>query len=327
MTASPKETQKLVANHFQEGSALAVGESLDLANLANLYREGLTPSRLVEGILRRIEARGDDHVWIHRLSRDELLATARSLEAEGPAGRPLYGVPFAIKDNIDLAGAPTTAACPLFAYLAHESATVVQRLVDAGAMPIGKTNLDQFATGLNGTRSPYGAPASALSATHVSGGSSSGSAVAVAAGLVSFSLGTDTAGSGRVPAAFNNLIGLKPTKGLVSTRGVVPACRSLDCVAIFALTADDARDVLAVAGGFDAADPFSRAADEPRRPCPQEIKGARFGVPKPSQLDYFGNAQGARLFDAMLRRIQKMGGELVEIDFAPFLETARLLYL
>lgn len=316
----------MVANHFQEGSALAVGESLDLANLANLYREGLTPSRLVEGILRRIEARGDDHVWIHRLSRDELLATARSLEAEGPAGRPLYGVPFAIKDNIDLAGAPTTAACPLFAYLAHESATVVQRLVDAGAMPIGKTNLDQFATGLNGTRSPYGAPASALSATHVSGGSSSGSAVAVAAGLVSFSLGTDTAGSGRVPAAFNNLIGLKPTKGLVSTRGVVPACRSLDCVAIFALTADDARDVLAVAGGFDAADPFSRAADEPRRPCPQEIKGARFGVPKPSQLDYFGNAQGARLFDAMLRRIQKMGGELVEIDFAPFLETARLLY-
>ncbi|HLH49725.1 MAG TPA: allophanate hydrolase [Roseiarcus sp.] len=299
---------------------------MDLANLAKLYREGLTPSALIEGILGRIDARGDDHVWIHRLSRDALMATARSLEAKGPAGMPLYGAPFAIKDNIDLAGAPTTAACPPFAYVARESATVVRRLVDAGAIPIGKTNLDQFATGLNGTRSPYGAPASALSAEHVSGGSSSGSAVAVAAGLVSFSLGTDTAGSGRVPAAFNNLVGLKPTKGLISTHGVVPACRSLDCVSIFALTADDARDVLAVAGGFDAIDPFSRASDEPRRSCPREIRGARFGVPKPRQLNYFGNAEGARLFDAMLRRIQKMGGELVEIDFAPFLETARLLY-
>jgi len=293
----------LAARYFQGGPALTVGESLDLANLAHLYREGLTPSGLVESILARIDARGGDRVWIHRLPRDELMAMARGLEAKGPAGRPLYGVPFAIKDNIDLAGVPTTAACPAFAYVPRDSATVVQRLVDAGAIPIGKTNLDQFATGLNGTRTPYGAPASALSAVYISGGSSSGSAVAVAAGLVSFSLGTDTAGSGRVPAAFNNLIGLKPTKGLISTRGVVPACRSLDCVSIFALTADDARDVLAVAGGFDAADPFSRASDEPRRPCPQEIKGARFGVPKPTQLDYFGNAEGARLFDA--RAVQR----------------------
>ena len=298
------------------------------ATLARRYQDGtLTPSRLVDDIVTRIEARGDDHVWIDRRSRDDLLASARGLEAQGLAGKPLYGVPFAIKDNIDLAGSPTTAACPEFSYVGRESAHVVQRLIDAGAIAIGKTNLDQFATGLNGTRSPYGAPASALAAERISGGSSSGSAVAVAAGLVSFSLGTDTAGSGRVPAAFNNLIGLKPTRGLLSTRGVVPACRSLDCVSIFTLTADDARDVLAVAKGFDAADPFSRREGAMAgRPCPRDVKGARFGAPRPGQLEYFGNAEGERLFGAMLRRIERLGGELVEIDFAPFLETARLLY-
>ena len=306
---------------------LTAEDSLDLANIAKRYQHGLTPTSLVENVLTRIEARGDDRVWIHRLSRDDLMLFARGLEARGPAGKPLYGVPFAIKDNIDLAGCPTTAACPAFAYVARESAPVVQRLVDAGAIPIGKTNLDQFATGLNGTRSPYGAPASAIAADHVSGGSSSGSAVAVAAGLVGFSLGTDTAGSGRVPAAFNNLVGLKPTRGLISTRGVVPACRSLDCVSIFALTADDARDVLAVAKGFDAADPFSRCeVAKAGRPSPQDVKGARFGVPRSGQLEYFGNAEGERLFAAMLRQIERLGGELVEIDFAPFLETARLLY-
>jgi allophanate hydrolase len=311
----------------RDGGPFTVEDSLDLANLAKRYlQEGLTPSRLIKQILARIDARGDDHVWIHKRSGDELMAIAHGLETHGPAGKPLYGVPFAIKDNIDLAGCVTTAACPPFAYDARESATVVQRLVNAGAIPIGKTNLDQFATGLNGTRSPYGAPGSALAPDHVSGGSSSGSAVAVAAGLVSFALGTDTAGSGRVPAAFNNLIGLKPSRGLVSTRGVVPACRSLDCVSIFALTADDALDVLAVAKGFDAADPFSRHEGAMIDPCPRTIKGARFGAPRPAQLEYFGNSEGERLFGAMLRRIERLGGELVEIDFAPFLETARLLY-
>jgi allophanate hydrolase len=319
-------------DHFpqREGGAksLAAKDSLDLTSLAELYRRGgLTPTRLIEEILTRIAARGDDHVWIHRLSPDDLLSFARGLEARGSAGMPLYGVPFAIKDNIDLAGCPTTAACPAFAYGARESATVVQRLIDAGAMPIGKTNLDQFATGLNGVRSPYGAPSSALAADYVSGGSSSGSAVAVAAGLVSFSLGTDTAGSGRVPAAFNNLVGLKPTRGLVSAQGVVPACRSLDCVSIFALTAGDAGDVLSIAKGFDPADPFSRresATAGAQRP--RDIRGVRFGVPQPGQLEYFGNAAGEALFGAMLRLIQRLGGEVVEIDFAPFLETARLLY-
>jgi allophanate hydrolase len=319
----------LAVNDFREGRGQGPLEhSLDLTSLATRYeREGLTPSRLIGEILARIEARGDDHVWIHRRSRDDLLSFARDLEAHGSVGKPLYGVPFAIKDNIDLAGAPTTAACPPFAYVPRNSATTVQRLIDAGAIPIGKTNLDQFATGLSGTRSPYGAPASAIAPNHVSGGSSSGSAVAVAAGLVSFSLGTDTAGSGRVPAAFNNIVGLKPSRGLLSTCGVVPACRSLDCVSICALTADDARDVFAVAKGFDAADPFSRREGAiTGRAHLQEIKNARFGVPRPAQLEYFGNKEGQRLFEVMLARIESLGGELIEVDFAPFLETARLLY-
>ncbi|MGH6981137.1 MAG: amidase family protein, partial [Stellaceae bacterium] len=222
--------------------------SLDLATLRRDYRAGTRdPVSVANAVLDRIEARGGDKVWIHRLSREDVLARAKSLTAEGPEGKPLYGVPFAIKDNIDLGGHPTTAACPDFAYIPKDSATVVAKLIAAGAIPIGKTNLDQFATGLVGTRSPYGAPANSLDPAYVSGGSSSGSAIAVAAGLVSFSLGTDTAGSGRVPAAFNNLIGLKPSCGLLSTNGVVPACRSLDCVSIFALTAEDASAVLDVA--------------------------------------------------------------------------------
>jgi allophanate hydrolase len=331
-TARPNGGAARTMNDLPDGSrdrpAPPTQDSLDLASLAGRYRTGaLTPVRLVDEILTRIEARGDDHVWIHRLSRDDLVAHARRLQEGDPAAKPLYGVPFAIKDNIDLADHPTTAGCPDFAYVARDSARVVQHLVDAGAIPIGKTNLDQFATGLNGTRSPYGAPASVFSSTHISGGSSSGSAVAVAAGLVSFSLGTDTAGSGRVPAAFNNIVGLKPTLGLLSARGVVPACRSLDCVSIFALTADDARDVLAVVKGFDPADPFSRRESALiDRSCPRLVKGARFGAPRQGHLEFFGDKEGERLFGEMLRRIERLGGELVEIDFSPFLETARLLY-
>ena len=182
-----------------------------------------------------------------------------------PAERgPLWGVPFAVKDNIDVAGLSTTAACPEFAYTPSTSATVVERLVAAGAIVIGKTNLDQFATGLVGVRTPYGVARNPFDPAFIPGGSSSGSGVAVATGLVSFALGTDTAGSGRVPAAFTNIVGLKPTKGLISTKGVVPACRSLDCVSVFALTAADAAAVLDVAGGFDPPDPFSRA--QPQRP-------------------------------------------------------------
>ena len=306
-------------------AVLGFDDSLDLAALAKGYRNGsLTPTDVVTGTLDRIARRGDDKVWIHLLPRDELLSIARKLERAGPDGKPLYGVPFAIKDNIDLAGHPTTAGCPAFAYTPDRSAAVVHRLIEAGAIPIGKTNLDQFATGLNGTRSPYGAPGCAFNPVYISGGSSSGSAVAVAAGLVSFSLGTDTAGSGRVPAQFNNLIGLKPTKGLLSTSGVVPACRSLDCVSIFALCSDDARDVLAVAKGFDTTDPFSR--NDAPAPLPQQVKGTRFGVPRSQDLQFFENHEGERLFASTLERITALGGTLVEIDLRPFLETARLLY-
>ena len=236
-------------------------ESLDISRLRARYLSGaLDLQRVVALVLERIGRRGDDKLWIDRVPRAALEARAAELGKRRAADLPLYGIPFAIKDNIDLAGRPTTAACPDFAYTPTESAPVVQRLLDAGAIAIGKTNLDQFAAGLVGTRSPYGACANPFDARYISGGSSSGSAVAVAAGLVSFSLGTDTAGSGRVPAAFNNLVGLKPTLGLLSTRGVVPACRSLDCVSIFGLTVRDAQAVLAIAQGFDPADPFSRSA-------------------------------------------------------------------
>lgn len=301
----------------------AVPDSLDLECLRAAYRSGgLRPVRLVNAVLERIERRGDDKIWIRLLPREALLARAAELERRAPDELPLYGVPFAIKDNIDLAGCPTTAACPAYAYTPQASAPAVQRLLEAGAIALGKTNLDQFATGLVGTRSPYGACRNAFDARFVSGGSSSGSAIAVSVGLASFSLGTDTAGSGRVPAAFNNLVGLKPSLGLVSTRGVVPACRSLDCVSIFALTATDAQAVLAVAQGSDAADPYSRTA-----PQAGAIETRfRFGVPRASQLEFCGDREYARLFAAALERIEALGGERVELDFQPFLEAARLLY-
>lgn len=298
--------------------------SLDIVNLRRLYRErALTPSAFVTQLHTRLA--GDDAhcIWITRLTRDQLLGYARALEGRDPASLPLYGIPFAIKDNIDLAGVPTTAGCPEFAYTPKQSATVVQRLIDAGAIPVGKTNLDQFATGLNGTRSPYGACRNSFNPDYIAGGSSSGSAVATALGLVSFALGTDTAGSGRVPAAFNNLVGLKPTRGLLSTSGVVPACRTLDCVSVFALTAGDAQTVLDVAAGFDARDPYSRYARPGRAlPAPR----FRFGVPKAAQLEFFGNREYAALFDVAVAQLTALGGERVEIDLAPFLEAARLLY-
>ena len=302
-------------------------DPLDLASLRIRYESGsLRPSQTVAGVLGRIARRGDDKVWIHRLPRAALEAAAAQLEQRGPQGLPLYGIPFAVKDNIDVAGHPTTAACPEFAHVPSASAAVVDALVSAGAILIGKTNLDQFATGLVGVRSPYGVPANTFHPQYVPGGSSSGSAVALAAGLVSFSLGTDTAGSGRVPAAFNNLVGLKPTRGLISTRGVLPACRSLDCVSIFALTAPDAAAVLRSCGGYDAADPFSRPAQAPPRALPRSFSGCRVGVPKDGQLEFFGNPQTPAIFDSLLKKIKELGGELVTIDFSPFLETARLLY-
>ena len=306
---------------------LQANQPLDLTTLGRRYARGaLRPGETVAAVIERLARRGADRVWIHRLPAPELEARAAELERHGPQGLPLYGIPFAIKDNIDSAGHPTTAACPEFSYVAKKSAFAVQRLLDAGAILVGKTNLDQFATGLVGVRSPYGVPGNAFNPQYLPGGSSSGSAVAVAAGLVSFSLGTDTAGSGRVPAAFNNLAGLKPTRGLLSTGGVVPACRSLDCVSIFALTAADAAQVLRSARGFDAADPFSRLAASPVRAMPRSFDGCRMGVPRKEQLEFFGNTETPQLFSRFLRTLAELGGEKVEIDFTPFLETARLLY-
>ena len=306
---------------------LQANDPLDLATLGARYAAGsLAPAQTVAGVLERIARRGEDRVWIHRLPAPELEARAAELERRGPKGLPLYGVPFAIKDNIDAAAHPTTAACPDFSYVAKQNAFVVERLLAAGAILIGKANLDQFATGLVGVRSPYGVPGNAFNAQYLPGGSSSGSAVAVAAGLVSFSLGTDTAGSGRVPAAFNNLAGLKPTRGLLSTRGVVPACRSLDCVSIFALTAADAAGVLRAARGFDAAEPFSRREAAPARAMPRSFAGCRVGLPRRDQLEFFGNPETPALFSNFVKTMTDLGADVVPIDFAPFLETARLLY-
>jgi len=298
--------------------------SLDLQSLAQAYRQGLKPSQLIAALLA--QAKADRHAaWISFMPEERLLALAARLDEQAPDSLPLYGVPFAVKDNIDLAGVPTTAACPDFAYLPETSAPVVEKLIAAGALPLGKTNMDQFATGLNGTRSPYGACRNAFKPEHISGGSSSGSAVSVALGQVSFSLGTDTAGSGRVPAAFNNLVGLKPSCGMLSTRGVVPACRSLDAVSIFALTADDARQVFAVARGYDPQDPYSRRPQAHGRGYATGDT-FRFGVPRSGQLEFFGDSINPGLFRAAVQRLEALGGTAVEIDFAPFLETARLLY-
>ena len=299
---------------------------LSIASLLSRYRRGeTTPASVVAEIRRRSEACRDDNIWIHPLSADEVEPWLQRLEGQSPDSLPLYGIPFAIKDNIDLAGIPTTAGCPEYAYIPKNSSLVVQRLLDAGAIPVGKSNLDQFATGLVGTRSPFGATRNSMDPTYISGGSSSGSAVSVAKGLASFSLGTDTAGSGRVPAAFNNLIGIKPTKGLLSTSGVVPACRSLDCVSIFALNLEDGETLLKIAEGYDATDAYSR-----KNPVISETvvdsESFTFGVPQASTLEFFGNNHAESLYYRAVEKLEASGGKRVDIDFAPFLETARLLY-
>lgn len=299
--------------------------NLQISHLRGLYLSGaLTPTSLVTQLDAEIGEENSQNIWIRRLQLNEMLVYAQKLAGKNPADFPLYGIPFAIKDNIDLAGIPTTAACPEYAYTPEKSATVVQKLIDAGAIPVGKTNLDQFATGLVGTRSPYGAVNNSFDSDYISGGSSAGSAVSVALGLASFSLGTDTAGSGRVPAAFNNLVGHKPTCGLLSTQGVVPACRTLDCVSIFALTAEEAATVLENAQGFDADDAYSRHANTTlNTPFANSFT---FGVPAPSQLAFFNNTETPALFQQAIKQLEAIGGKAIEIDFAPFLETARLLY-
>ncbi len=299
---------------------------LGISTVLAAYRDGsTTPRELLHRLRRQALAQADYNAWIHVLTEAELEALLHQLEKKDIASCPLYGVPFAIKDNIDLAGVPTTAACPDFSYVPAQHATAVALLLQAGAIPLGKTNLDQFATGLVGARSPYGQGKNAFNPEYISGGSSAGSAIATALGQVSFALGTDTAGSGRVPAALNNLIGHKPSKGLVSTHGVVPACRTLDCVSILALTALDAARVFDVMAQYDAQDAFARKNHHHNRvryfggPQPPAF---RFGVAEAKELD----PELAALYRKAIATLQSLGGTPVTIDFEPFLQAARLLY-
>lgn len=301
---------------------------LRLGALKTAYSDGsLNPRQLILALREQSAALNSEfNLFIHLLSAAELEPYLAALDGKSPSELPLFGVPFAIKDNIDLAGIPTTAACPAFAYTPECSASLVEQLIALGAVPLGKTNLDQFATGLNGTRSPYGACRNSVHPDYPAGGSSAGSSLAVALGMASFALGTDTAGSGRVPAALNNLVGLKASKGLLSTAGVVPACRSLDCVTYFTASALEASQLLALTAKHDSRDQYSRSNplwnDASAFGAPR--KGFRFGVPK--QLEFLGCTQSPALFAQSIEQLQALGGEPVEVDFAPFLAAARLLY-
>jgi allophanate hydrolase len=296
-----------------------------VAAIVAAHRAGTTtPAQTIARSFQRIRDHNDPAIFISLRDERDALAEAEHLASKNAAELPLYGVPVAVKDNIDASGFPTTAACPAFAYTPALDATSVAKLRAAGAIIIGKTNLDQFATGLVGVRSPYGIPTNPIRSDLIPGGSSSGSAVAVSAGLVPLALGTDTAGSGRVPAMLNNIVGLKPSLGMISTAGVAPACRTLDCVSVFALTVDDCVTALAAMTGPDLADPFSR--DRPLKeitPFPQKL---RLGVPRNGQLITFGDKASEAAYGEAIKRWIALGADIVEFDMEPFYETARLLY-
>lgn len=301
---------------------------LGVKQLQSAYKKGdLTPTQVVDYILERSCEYQDHNIWITLLKRDQIASYIDQLTAQNREALPLWGIPFAIKDNIDLAGVPTTAACPDYRYIPDKSAFVVEQLIAAGAIPIGKTNLDQFATGLVGTRSPFGACKNSIKPEMISGGSSSGSAVAVGLGLASFSLGTDTAGSGRIPAFLNNLVGVKPTVGTLSASGMVPACRTLDTISIFTHTVDDAESIFQLTAVYDEGDDYARVfspepvLSEKKRPTPIKI-----GVPAKEQLEWFGNEESKILFSQSLDNFSKQGASIVTIDFSPFQQAANLLY-
>lgn len=296
----------------------------DIARLHAAYAAGLSPVAVMEEVFARIAAAEDPAIFLHLRDRDDTLAEVAGLPPFDPVAHPLWGVPFAVKDNIDIGGVPTTAGCPAFAYEPGEDAFVVARLRAAGAVWIGKTNLDQFATGLVGVRSPYGVPRNALDPEIVPGGSSSGSAVSVARGLVCFSLGTDTAGSGRVPAALNNIVGLKPSLGALSGTGMVPACRTLDTISIFGLTVADAWAAYRVACAFDGADPWSRVMPAPGLAAVPE--GMRLGVPDSASIEFFGDAVQAAAFERGGEALRALGCHVVEVNFTPFYDVAKMLY-
>ena len=297
---------------------------IDIAGLRTAYAHGLDPVAVVDHVYDEIERVADPGIFISLVERKDARKAAQQLAHLDKETRPLWGVPFVVKDNIDVAGLPTTAACPSFVYQPERSATAVEKLLAAGAIVIGKTNLDQFATGLVGVRTPYPVPKNPFDPAVIPGGSSSGSGVAVGRGLVPFALGTDTAGSGRVPAGMNNIVGLKPSVGAVSTCGVVPACRTLDCVSVFAVTVDDAWTIYAIIAGKDPADPYSRpivlGRPGPSPPHP------RIGVPRPKDLRFFGDRSIKAAWRASVELMQSQGATFVDVDLTPFFATADLLY-
>jgi allophanate hydrolase len=304
--------------------------SLDFTSLRACYTSGaLQPEDVIQAVYQRIAARGEDHVWIYLVPCEEALAAARKVASTIPKSAPLFGIPCAIKDNIDVPGLPSTSAFPPSRQIATSTGTAVQRLLEAGAIVIGKTNMDQLAIGLVGVRSPYGVARNAFNSEFIPGGSSSGSGVVVGAGLVSFALGNDAAGSGRVPAAFNNVVGVKPTPGLVSNTSVVGGgtAKSLETISVFALTVEDGMAVVRIIAGYDPEDLFSkteaRYCDLSTRAAPDHF---RFAVPRASDLTFFGDVDAERLFEAALGRMEKLGGKAVEIDYQVFMETQRLLY-
>lgn len=307
---------------------------LSIPVLRQRYLSGtLCPATLLAHIHDRISATTDANIWISLIPDAVLAAQLRRLENCDAAALPLYGIPFAVKDNIDIADVPTTAACPGFSYIPSRSAFAVDLLMQAGAIPVGKTNMDQFATGLVGTRSPFGATRNSLHPAYISGGSSSGSAVAVALGQASFALGTDTAGSGRVPAAFNQLVGYKPTRGLIGMTGVVPACRTLDCLSVFTNDIADAGTVLGVLCVEDNEDAFSRHGTLDRAALARALRDSStipeqftFGVPAETELHFFGHGAYRERFQRAVARLENIGGIRREIDFNPFLQAAGLLY-
>ncbi|MEM0899854.1 MAG: allophanate hydrolase [Pseudomonadota bacterium] len=296
--------------------------ALTMSVLREAYARGAKPADMVHAVYRRIEEINDPAIFIHLRAVDDVIADAENLPRQTDE-MPLWGMPFVAKDNIDVAGIPTTAACPAYAYTPDKDAFVITQLRNAGALLIGKTNLDQFATGLVGVRSPYGVPKNAVDPDIVPGGSSSGSGVAVGHGFATFSLGTDTAGSGRVPAALNNIVGLKPSLGALSATGLVPACRTLDTISIFAGTVSDAYAVFEVACAFDPKDAFSKPITAGALAAQEDIT---IGVPNNATRIFFGDDAQAASFDRSLDHLKSLGATIVELDFTPFYEVAKMLY-
>lgn len=299
---------------------------LTMGALRTSYAQGARPLDVISTVVRRVEDDRHRNAWIYVESNTTLEKRCADLENRRRRGDelPLYGIPFGVKDNIDVAQMPTSAACPDFTYRADRSARSVELLTEKGAICIGKTNLDQFATGLSGARSPYGVCGSVQNTDYISGGSSSGSAVAVAAGHVSFALGTDTGGSGRIPAGFNRLVGIKPTLGKVSLRGVVPNCLSLDVVSVFANNVSDGAEILRSMSSYDPDDPYSRRA--PGQGKQDAGSAFTFGRLAERDLEFFGMEECRQLYENACGRIVEMGGRPVEIDFAPFKEAGRLMF-